>query len=164
LCYCVQILLLTCLLALAFAVEDKAETDLSTNVEVPPDQDAAEWNYRTYYGHYYNPYGYYGRGYWRGKRSVDEKKSEVEAATTADQDVNEWYGRRYYGYPYGYRHHYGHWRGRRDANDADQKTEENHYPGWGYNRGYYYGGYPYRHHSYYYGRHYPSSYSYSYRH
>lgn len=102
---------------------------------------------------------------------ADDKKSEVEAATqslVADQDPAEWYGYGYYGSgyhgayspfgyghynPYGYSSHvsdgyYGpghrHWRNRRSTNTAtekDQKAEENYYPGWGYDRGYY-GGYP----------------------
>ncbi|XP_046653888.1 uncharacterized protein LOC124344395 [Daphnia pulicaria] len=159
------ILLLASLLALAAA--EQPEADLSTNVKVLPDQSVAEWNRRTYYGHYYNPYGYYGHGYWRGRRSIDEKKTEGAAKIgDADQDVNEWHNRGYYGRyprPSYYRHHYGHHRGRRDASQ-DQATQETYYPGWGSHRGNNYGGYPYRQHSYYHGHFSPSSYSYSYRH
>ncbi|KAI9565391.1 hypothetical protein GHT06_009183 [Daphnia sinensis] len=154
-------MLLACLLAMVIANQGTPALGHSANIEVPPDQNVEDWYYRTYYGHYYNPYGYYGHGYWRGRRSVEEKKPGASInvkAGRADQDVNQYFNGGYYGHhnPFGL---YGRRHGRHAT--KDQSTEASYYPGWGYNRGNS-GSYPFRS-SYYYG-HYPASFSYAYSH
>lgn len=158
---------MACLFAVAIANQGKRELELGTNVEVSPDQDVDNWHYRNYYGHYYNPHGYYGgHGYWRrGRRSVEEMNQIAEASVNVkadtdamDQDASQWYGLSYYGRYNPYNGH-EHLPGRLAT--KDQRPEESYHPGWGYNRGSY-GGYPYRP-AYYYG-HYPTSFSYAYSH
>lgn len=142
-------------LAAAAAVDNKPAEVTSTNVQVAPDQDAAEHYGRHYYGHgyyrpsyshysHYNPYGYtshYYRpsyGHYRGRRSVDEAAPVEDVPAVED-----------------------------DEQVAELTAEESGYSGWGYNRGYYHGYPSYRSYyrpSYSYGHHYYPSHSYSYRH